>query len=327
MKLASLKSNDRKKRDGELVVVSRDNQRAMRVDPAIASTLLQAVQSWEEVSPRLQSLYDALNQGKAAGSFTPDPKLFAAPLTNCPGLYDGSAFLSHVHRARRARNDVMPESAKVTPLMYQGVSDNQLGPHDPLPLMSPEYGGDFEGEFAVITDDVPKGTPASAMDRHMILFTMFNDITYREIVKVEIETKFGFLQSKPNSAFAPFAVTPDELGSAWDGKRIHLDLLARLNGIDFGHPNGREMHFSFGDLVAHACRTRPLSAGSIVGTGTVSNENKEVGFACLTEKRFQEIIDSGKPQTPWLKAGDQVYMDVQRDGRSVFGTIEQRVVV
>jgi fumarylacetoacetate (FAA) hydrolase len=221
----------------------------------------------------------------------------------------------------------MPDSAKKTPLMYQGVSDNLLPFHAPLDIMNPEYGGDFEGEFAVITTDVPKGTPADKLPPYFALFTLFNDITYRVVLKTEVETKFGFLQSKPNSSFAPFVVTADELGDAWDGKRIHADVTVKLNGEVFGRPNGREMHFSFPELVAHACRTRPLAAGSIVGTGTVSNEDKGRGFACITEKRFQEILDTGKPSTPWLVAGDHVWMDVEHNGQSVFGPIDQKVVV
>jgi fumarylacetoacetate (FAA) hydrolase len=224
----------------------------------------------------------------------------------------------------------MPESAKVTPLMYQGVSDCLLGPHDEIRTLDESYGADFEGEFAVITNDVPLGTPAQAMASHLILFSVFNDITYREIIKQEIETKFGFLQSKPNSSFAPFLVTPDELGAFWDGKRINLPLEIYLNGQLFGRPVGREMHFTFPELVAHACRTRPLSAGSIVGTGTVSNEDKAAGFACLTEKRFQEILDTGKAVTPWLKKGDRVRIDCFIQGNqkteSIFGKIDQDVV-
>ncbi|MBI1859712.1 MAG: fumarylacetoacetate hydrolase family protein, partial [Deltaproteobacteria bacterium] len=260
-------------------------------------------------------------------AFPFNPKDCIAPLAHSPGFYDGSAFLSHVVRARRARGDQMPESAKVTPLMYQGVSDNALPSYAPLELMDTAYGGDFEGEFAVITTSVRKGTKAPECANAIALLTMFNDITYREIVKVEIETKFGFLQSKPNSSFAPIVITPDELGSAWRNGRVELELSVKLNGEVFGRPNGREMHFSFMDLIAHACRTRPLSAGCLVGSGTVSNEDKTRGFACLTEKRFQETIDSGKPSTPWLKVGDRVEMDVMHDGVSLFGKIEQQVVL
>ena len=228
-------------------------------------------------------------------------------------------------RARKARGDEMPASAKVTPLMYQGVSDNLLSSTSPLEIMDPAFGGDFEGEFGVVVNDVPRGTPAVACGPHIILLTLLNDITYREVLKTEIETKFGFLQSKPNNSFAPLLVTPDELGKAWDGKRLGANLTVRLNAEPFGNPNGSEMHFSFPDLVAHAARTRPLSAGTIIGSGTVSNDDKTRGFACLTEKRFQEIIELGRPATGWLKRGDRVFLDVTLEGVSVFGPIEQVV--
>lgn len=323
MKLASVKSKDPRNRHGDLVVVSRDGKRAARPAANVASTMMQALENWAIVVPQLQALSEQLNSGNAPDSFALNLKDCLAPLPQAPGFYDGSAFLSHVVRARRARGDEMPASAKVTPLMYQGVSDNLLGPFAPIDLVDPAYGADFEGEFAVITADVPRGVSGKEASKYFALFVMFNDITLREIVKTELETKFGFLQSKPNSSFAPFAVTPDELGKAWDGQRLALDLTVKLNGQTFGHPNGREMHFTFGDLVAHAARTRPLAAGSIVGTGTISNEDKNVGFACLTEKRFQEVLDNGKPSTPWLKAGDRVEMDVWVDGVSLFGPIDE----
>lgn len=326
MKLATLPSSDRKNRHGELVVVSKDNTTAARAGD-VAPTLLAALETWAETRPKLERIYEDLCVGRAEGAmpFRLDQAL--APLPHSPGFYDGSAFLSHVVRARRSRGDVMPESAKVTPLMYQGVSDNLLPSRAPLELGDVAYGGDFEGELAVVTTDVPRATPASACEDYIALVVMFNDITYRELVKSELETKFGFLQSKPNSSFAPLALTLDELGNAWKGGRVELDLAVDLNGQRFGHPNGREMHFGFGQLIAHACRTRPLSAGSLVGSGTFSNEDKGRGFACLTEKRCQEIIDGGKPVTPWLKPGDRVRMDVLLDGRSLFGPIDQKVVL
>lgn len=324
MKLATLPSQDKRNRNGELILVSSDNSKAARV-PKVASTLLEALQNWHEVKPALEEVAASLNQGTASGAFPLDIRKCLAPLPYAPGFYDGSAFLSHVYRARRARGDNMPESAKKTPLMYQGVSDGLLPATSPLEIIDEAYGGDFEGEFAVVTTDVPRGTPASEMEPYIALFSLFNDITLREIVKVEIETKFGFLQSKPNSSFAPLLVTPDELGGAWKNGRIHLDVQVDLNASRFGHPHGSEMHFSFPELVAHAARTRPLSAGSIVGSGTVSNEDKTVGFTCLTEKRFQEILDTGKAVTPWLKPGDKVYMNVLNNGRSVFGVIDQTV--
>ncbi|MFM8315285.1 MAG: fumarylacetoacetate hydrolase family protein, partial [Deltaproteobacteria bacterium] len=305
------------------IVVSRDNKKAVRVDEGLARNLVEALENWSQVAPNLLEISHSLNLNKIADSFDLDPKLCLPPITHGPGFYDGSAFLSHVVRARKARGDVMPESAKVTPLMYQGVSDCLLSAYSPVDLMDEKFGGDFEGEFAAITVDVPKATSASQAHKYIALFTMFNDITYREIVKTELETKFGFLQSKPNSAFAPFVVTPDELGETWDGKRLSVDIEVQLNGKWFGSPNGREMHFTFGDLIAHACRTRPLGAGTIVGTGTISNESKEKGFACLTEKRFQEMIEMGKMVTPWLKPGDRVHIDCKVNGISVFGEIDQ----
>lgn len=321
MKLATLPSSNPKNRDGALIVVSKENSTAVKVSPEIS--LMNALESWDEWEPVLRKLSTALNQSSAPNSFRLNLNQCISPLPKSHGFYDGSAFLSHVVRARKARGDQMPESAKVTPLMYQGVSDFLLPANSPIHLMDTQFGGDFEGEFGVIVKDVPKGTPAEQMGPYMVLFCLFNDITFREIVKQEIETKFGFLQSKPNSAFAPIVVTPDELGSAWDGKRIHLDVQVSLNNQLFGHPNGREMHFTMGQLVAHANRTRPLSAGTIVGTGTISNESKETGFACLTEKRFQEIIESGKPATPWLQPGDKLSIDCIQDGISIFGAIEQ----
>ncbi len=327
MKLATVSAGHSRDRNGRLIIVSSDNKLAVRPDPEVAHSLLEALQNWKEVSPALRTLSAELNSGKCAKAYPLDLKECLAPLPNSPGFYDGSAFLSHVVRARKSRGDEMPDSAKKVPLMYQGVSDNLLSATAPLDLMNPEFGGDFEGEFAVITTDVPKGTPSDKLAPHFALFSMFNDITYRVLVKSEIETKFGFLQSKPNSSFAPLVVTPDELGDCWDGKRVGADLTVKLNGKVFGQPNGKEMHFTFPELVAHACRTRPLAAGSIIGTGTVSNDDKNRGFACLVEKRFQEILDSGKPETDWLKPGDHVFMDVERNGVSVFGSIDQKVVV
>jgi len=326
MKLATLKSTDSKNRNGKLVVVSKDNTKAVDAE-SIAPTLLDALETWKDSAPKLRALYERLNAGNAPGIFKLNLADCLAPVPNAPGFYDGSAFLSHVVRARRARGDQMPESAKKTPLMYQGVSDNQLAWNSPLDLMDVGYGGDFEAEYAVITTDVPKGVSGADAGSYIALVTLFNDITYREIVKTEIETKFGFLQSKPNSAYAPIVVTPDELGGAWKNGRVELDVSVCLNNQTFGNPNGREMHFSFGELIAHAARTRPLSAGCIVGSGTVSNEDKARGFACLTEKRFQEILDNGKPSTPWLQPGDRVTIDVTHGGTSVFGAIEQTASV
>jgi len=327
MKLATLAAKDPSSRDGSLIVVSRDLTRAAFVDPAVAPSLIRALENWKQTEPKLKALYTDLMAGKAQHSFALNLKDCLAPLPNAPGFYDGSAFLSHVVRARRARGDQMPESAKKTPLMYQGVSDNLLPAYGPIELMDVGFGGDIEAEMAVITSDIPRGTPASEMGPYMVLFSLFNDITYREIVKVEIETKFGFLQSKPNSSFAPIVVTPDEFGDLWDGKRFLGEITVNLNGKRFGSPSGREMNFSFGELVAHANRTRPLAAGNIVGSGTFSNESKDVGFGCLVEKRYQQVIDGEKDLIAWLQPGDEVEMDALYQGHSIFGKIKQRVVI
>lgn len=322
MKLATLKSKDAKNRDGDLVVVSRDLTKARRVESLGFPSLKAALQDWAKALPALTKVYDELNSGKG-DLFQLRLEDCLAPLPTAPGFYDGSAFLSHVVRARKARGDQMPESAKITPLMYQGVSDCLISWNAPLDIMDPVFGADFEGEFAVITADVPRGADANTCESKIALFTMFNDVTYRELLKTEIETKFGFLQSKPNSSFAPIVVTADEFGPGWKSGRVALDLEVKFNGQDFGRPNGSEMHFSFPELVAHAARTRPLSAGSIIGSGTVSNEDKGRGFACLTEKRFQEILDTKKATTPWLKAGDRVTMNVWVNRQSLFGPIDQ----
>jgi fumarylacetoacetate (FAA) hydrolase len=326
VRLATLKSKAPNNRHGDLVVISSQYSKAVYAHRTEFSTLLHALESWKTAAPRLAELSRELDKGAVNESFDLRLEDCIAPLPQAAGFYDGSAFLSHVVRARRARGDEMPESAKKTPLMYQGVSDNLLAWNAPLEIMDPAFGADFEGEFAAITSDVPKGATAEEATRHIALFTLFNDITYRELIKAELPTLFGFLQSKPNSSFAPIVVTPDELGDAWDGKRLHGALKVFWNGELFGQPSPSEMHFSMGELIAHACRTRPLAAGSIVGTGTISNKDAAKGFACLTEKRFQEILDSGSAKTPWLKAGDTVRIDYTLHGRSVFGVIDQKAV-
>lgn len=323
MRLASLKPKNSQNRHGELVVVSADHRKAVAASAVGYTTLLGALENWKTAAPKLKELSQSLDKGTTKDSFDFSLEDCIAPLPNAPGFYDGSAFLSHVVRARRARGDEMPESAKKTPLMYQGVSDNLLAWNAPLEIQDPAFGADFEGEFAAIMADIPKGTPADKAGDYIALFTLFNDITYRELIKIELPTMFGFLQSKPNSSFAPIVVTPDELGDAWDGKRISGPIHVKWNGETFGKPDGKEMHFTFGELVAHACRTRPLAAGSIVGTGTISNGDASKGFACLTERRFQEILDSGAPKTPWLKKGDTVSIEYFRGTNSVFGAIDQ----
>jgi fumarylacetoacetate (FAA) hydrolase len=325
MKLVTLKANP-SDRNGKLAVVSKDLTRGV-LATGIAPNLVDALWHWTTAKPALESLYRQLNEGKASEAFPLNLGDCLAPLPFAPGFYDGSAFLSHVVRARRARGDEMPASAKITPLMYQGVSDFLLPWNAPISIMDKAYGGDFEGEFAVITTSVPRGVSAEKASSHIALITLFNDITLREIVKTEIETKFGFLQSKPNSSFAPVVVTPDELEGAWKQGRVHLDMAVSYNGKPFGKPNGREMHFSFEQLIAHAARTRPLAPGTIVGAGTVSNEDKNAGFACLTEKRFQEVLDEGRASTRWLEPGDTVKIEVFQGSENVFGSIEEVVTL
>jgi len=293
--------------------------------PALAApTMLLALEKWSTVEPELRKQSAALT-GEGAGAMAFAAEKCLAPLPRGYGFFDGSAFLSHVIRARRARGDEMPESAKKTPLVYQGVSDNSLPWNAPLDVVDEAFGADFEGEFAVITTDVPRGTKPADMAKYCPLVVMFNDITLREVVKQEIETKFGFLQSKPNNSYAPLAITTDELGVDWKDGRVALDLEVTWNGEKFGHPNGREMHFSFYELVSHVCRTRPLSAGTIVGSGTISNEDVSRGFACLTERRFVEVLEQGKPVTRWLKAGDTLTMTARQGDRELFGRIDQKV--
>lgn len=313
--------------DGQLVILNATRSHYVNASLVGIQSLRQALLNWKHSENELRELSGKLDRGLIPGAVPVRLEDFVAPLPMASGFYDASAFLSHVKRARRSRGDEMPESAKVTPLMYQGVSDGCLPWNSPIQLLSLEYGGDFEAELAAIMADTPAEISPEAAPNSIALFTLFNDITFRELVKKELPTSFGFLQSKPNSSFAPFVVTPDELGSAWDGKRILGTMKVRLNGKLFGEPKSQEMHFSFGQLIAHAAKTRPLSGGSIVGTGTISNDDASKGFCCLTEKRFQEILDSGKAVTPWLQPGDKVEIEFQTGGSNPFGPIVQSAVL
>lgn len=321
MKLASLQSG----KDGRLVVVSRDLQRAVDAT-AIAPTLLLALEDWAAASPRLQSLYDELNAGTAAGAFAFDPRQAAAPMPRAPQWCDGSAFLNHGRLMEKAFSIPPIPDMETIPLMYQGGSDDLLGPHDDVPLPDEAHGIDFEGEFGVIVDSVPMGaTPAQARQR-IVLLVQINDVSLRSFGPREMKTGFGFLQAKPSSSFAPVAVTPDEIGEAWKDARVHLDLAIDSNGEWFGNPNGGEMNFGFDQLIAHAAKTRRLSAGTIIGSGTVSNAGGEKGSACIAERRAIEAIAHGAPKTSFMKFGDRVRMEARWQGQPVFGAIEQRVV-
>ncbi|MBQ1764502.1 MAG: fumarylacetoacetate hydrolase family protein [Aquincola sp.] len=325
MKFATLKDGSL---DGQLIVVSRDLQRAMAV-PRIAPSLIDALQRWAAVQGPLQDVYDTLNADpQAAGSFAFDPAACAAPLPRAPQWLDGSAFLNHSHLMDQAFNKPPPPLVDTVPMMYQGASDDFLGPCDDVPLPSEADGIDFEGEFGVVTGPVPMGVTPEAALGCVRLLLQINDWSLRALGPHEMKTGFGFLQAKPSTAFAPVAVTPDELGTAWRDGRVQLRLQVQWNGQRFGEPHGGEMSFHFGQLIAHAARTRRLTAGCIVGSGTVSNAARSAGSACIAERRVIEKIDQGESRTGFMRFGDRVRMQALfDDGRpGPFGVIDQRVV-
>ncbi|WP_240095686.1 fumarylacetoacetate hydrolase family protein [Thermomonas flagellata] len=324
MKLGSLKEGGR---DGTLVVVARDLARAVRAD-GIAPTLQRALDDWQQAAPRLAALAEDLEAGRAAGAFTLDMQALAAPLPRAYEFVDGSAYLPHVERVRRARGAQVPERFYVDPLMYQATSAGFYGPRDPVLVASEDYGIDLEAEVVVVTDDVPMGVDPAQAAAHIQLVGLVNDVSLRNLIPDELAKGFGFLQSKPRSALSPVLVTPDELGPAWQGNKVHLPLLTHINGQWFGAPEaGVDMQFDFAQLVAHAARTRPLVAGTLVGSGTVANQDTAKGASCFAEKRTVEALEHGQPLTPFLKFGDVVRIEMlDRDGHSVFGAIEQRIV-
>ena len=321
MKLGSLKEGGR---DGTLIVVSRDLATAVRAS-GIAATLQQALEDWSNLAPRLNALSEALDAGTAEGAFDVDPAQLASPLPRAYEFVDGSAYLPHVARVRRARGAEVPESFYTDPLMYQATSAAFLGPRDAVKVVSEDYGIDLEAEIVVITDDVPMAvTPAQAAG-HIQLVGLVNDVSLRNLIPGELAKGFGFLQSKPRSALSPVFVTPDELGDAWQDNKLHLPLLTHINGAWFGAPEaGVDMQFDFAQLVAHAAKTRPLSAGTIVGSGTIANEDTAKGASCFAEQRTVEALEHGAPKTPFLSFGDRVRIEMLgRDGASIFGAIEQ----
>lgn len=333
MKLASLKAGGR---DGTLVVVSRDLARATPV-PEIARTLQAALDDWTALAPRLEETYRALNADPASGQPF-DPAEAASPLPRAYQWADGSAYVNHVELVRKARGAEMPPSFWTDPLMYQGCSDGFLAPTDPIPAATEAWGVDFEAEIAVVTGDVPMGVSAEAARGHIRLLMLVNDVSLRNLIPAELGKGFGFFQSKPASSFSPVAVTPDELGDAWDGGKLHRPLVTTLNGEPFGHPDaGVDMTFDFPTLIAHAAKTRHLAAGSIVGSGTVSNKLDGgpgkpvaaggVGYSCLAELRMIETIEHGAPKTPFMRFGDRVRIELfDAAGASVFGAIDQQLV-
>ncbi len=321
MKLASLKGG----RDGRLVIVSRDLSRASAASD-IAPTLQAALDDWRTIAPKLRQAAADLEAGKRQ-SFAFDQAACASPLPRAFQWADGSAYVNHVELVRKARKAEMPASFWTDPLMYQGGSDAFLGPRDDILMADEAWGIDLEAEVAVITDDVPMGVTPAAAAGHIKLLMLVNDVSLRNLIPAELAKGFGFFQSKPSSAFSPVAVTPDELGDAWAEGKVHLPLIADINGQRLGAPNaGVDMTFNFPTLIAHAAKTRPLGAGCIIGSGTVSNVDRSAGSCCLAEVRMLETIESGKPATPFLKFGDRVTIDMyDKTGRSIFGRIDQTV--
>ena len=329
MKLASLKEGGR---DGTLIVVSRDLSRAVRATD-IAHTLQRALEDWHNAAPRLHRVYELLNDATRAQTingesvFVLDAAALAAPLPRSYEFVDGSAYLPHVERVRRARGAEVPESFYTDPLMYHAVGAGFYGPRDAVRVTSEDYGIDLEAEVVVVTDDVPMAVTSAQAAEHIQLVGLVNDVSLRNLIPGELAKGFGFLQSKPRSALSPVFVTPDELGDAWKSSKVHLALTTHINGKLFGQPEaGEDMQFSFADLVAHAAKTRPLSAGTIVGSGTIANQDESKGASCLAEKRTLETIREGKPSTRFLKFGDSVRIEMfDRTGASVFGSIEQKI--
>ena len=324
MKLATIKSATR---DGTLVVVSRDLSRACVVAD-IAPTLQAALDNWSKCEPALEQVYQALNAGNVESAMAFDQAQAESPLPRAYHWVDGSAYVNHVELVRKARGAEMPPSFWEDPLVYQGGSDDFIGPRDPVVVPSEDYGIDMEAEVAVITDDVPMGTDAAAARTHIKLVMLVNDVSLRNLIPGELGKGFGFYQSKPASAFSPVAVTPDELGEAWDGGKVHLPLVTHLNGNLLGKPNaGVDMTFDFPRLIQHVTLTRRLGAGAVIGSGTVSNYDRSLGSSCLAEVRMLETIAEGKPRTPFMKFGDRVRIEMMdSDGASIFGAIDQQVV-
>jgi fumarylacetoacetate (FAA) hydrolase len=322
MKLASLKSG---RRDGVLTVVDRNLSTCTTV-PQIADTLQEAIENWAVTEPKLQAVYAALNGGKASGAVSFSPANAESPLPRAYQFVDGSVYLSHMKKARAARGAQMPPNFQTEPLMYQAVSDAFIGPTDDMPMPSEDLGIDMEAEVAVVVDDVPMGVKAADAGGHIKLVMLLNDYTLRSLTKTELPKGFGFLQAKPTSAFSPVAVTLDEL-PRWDGEKLNLPLLSSVNGKRIGAPNaGKDMYFTYSQLIAHAARTRKLGAGTIIGAGTVANADELAGSSCIAELRANEELERGKALTPFLRFGDRVRIEMlDETGHSIFGAIDQQI--
>jgi fumarylacetoacetate (FAA) hydrolase len=322
MKLATLKDGTR---DGQLMVVSRDLKTAQLAD-GIARTLQRALDDWTFISPQLDAIYQELNRGGGRRSFDFEPQNCMAPLPRAFQWADGSAYVNHVELVRKARGAELPASFWDEPLMYQGGSDDFLGPNDDIVLAHEEWGIDFEAEVCVITDDVPMGATADQAHQRSRLLMLANDVSLRNLIPDELAKGFGFLQSKPATSFSPVAVTPDELGDAWKGGKVHLPLLSTWNDKVVGKPHaGVDMVFNFPQLIAHLAKSRNVRAGSIIGSGTVSNKDAKRGYSCIAEQRCLEMIATGAPVTPFMAFGDTIRIEMLDDGKSVFGAIAQTI--
>ncbi|MCI0619362.1 fumarylacetoacetate hydrolase family protein, partial [bacterium] len=324
MKLASLKSSSR---DGELIIVSSDLKQTVKASH-IVSSLREAIEEWNKYSPPLQQLSDALNSGSVEDTFPFDTKLFAAPMPRAFQWCDGSAYLHHAELVRKARGaELTPELYK-EPMLYQGGSDYFLGPNDNIEAISESHGIDLEAEVAVVTGDVPMAASAVEAKKHIQLILLVNDVSLRNLIPQELAKGFGFFVSKPPTAFSPVAVTPDELGDAWDGGKVSLPIMSYINGKLLGKPHaGVDLYFDFPTLISYAASTRPLRAGTIIGSGTVSNRDLSTGSSCIQEKRMLEKIQFGEMRTPHLKFGDRVRIEMlNAKGDSVFGAIDQMIV-
>lgn len=323
MKLATLNDGSR---DGQLIVVARDLKTAHIAD-GIAPTLQSALDDWNFIAPQLNELYQQLNEGRARRSFDFDPAKCMAPLPRAFQWADGSAYVNHVELVRKARGAEMPESFWEEPLMYQGGSDDFAGPMDDIVLAHEEWGIDFEAEVAVVLDDVPMGSTPDEACLHIKLIMLANDVSLRNLIAPELAKGFGFLQSKPATSFSPVVATPDELGDAWKDGKVHLPLRSTWNGRLVGQPNaGVDMVFNFPQLIAHLCKTRNARAGSIIGSGTVSNKDASRGYSCIAEQRCLEMIEHGQAVTPFMRFGDTIRIEMlDESGKSIFGAIEQTV--
>lgn len=323
MKLATLNDNTV---DGALILVSRDMKQALRIDH-LATTLQMAIENWDTVSGPIGELYASLNAGQLSDSFAFDPKAVLAPLPRCWQWLDGSMFLSHSYLMQDAYKLEPIADLETIPLIYQGAGDDLRGPHDDIVLPSESHGIDFEGEFAVIVDEVPMGTPADKALDYIRLIMLVNDVSLRILAPREMKTGFGFVQSKPATSFSAVAITPDELGEFWRDGRVNLPLKVSLNDEWFGHPNGGAMHFGFHELIAHAAMTRHLCAGTILGSGTVSNSDRSVGSSCISERRSIDMIEYGEIRTEFMRFGDRVTIHAEMpDGSAPFGNIDQKVI-